>query len=471
MTMLLLALGCDPAEEVDGPGACEAASERIGDLVCADRIDDRDTWKALSTEAGVVDQDRTVKYLVPVEDSLPVPTAFVNSQRYELHYDFLREAFPESYGMLQWNDYVAMIIDPSLRAYYGGNVGEYVENDGSKRFGFIVWDNPQDASTTTTYEEVLFTWRTLQAAFGLCDLMFVPWSENQRAAAETWDDAPFAIRFDDSVVYEAYTPGDGYGTLRFVALDDLEAAEADGEFGWQDIVVLDEAPMDLERVVSGVVTGTRQAALSHLNVRMSSRGTPNCYIPEPWTRLAAWEGQLVHFECGETGYSVGAADPDDAAAWWDELRPDPVTVPAVDDDWEEVVNLLDVPTDSATERAAALSRYGSKGSNLATLYQRVDRDLQLDGFVVPFAFYDRFMRQNVWEADTGDGAEMLSFADTLVRWHDDTSFRNDATVRSARLSALRAAMQTAPVDDADLAVRSEERRVGKECRSRWSPYH
>jgi len=24
---------------------------------------------------------------------------------------------------------------------------------------------------------------------------------------------------------------------------------------------------------------------------------------------------------------------------------------------------------------------------------------------------------------------------------------------------------------ADLVVRSEERRVGKECRSRWSPYH
>ena len=24
---------------------------------------------------------------------------------------------------------------------------------------------------------------------------------------------------------------------------------------------------------------------------------------------------------------------------------------------------------------------------------------------------------------------------------------------------------------ADLQVRSEERRVGKECRSRWSPYH
>ena len=27
------------------------------------------------------------------------------------------------------------------------------------------------------------------------------------------------------------------------------------------------------------------------------------------------------------------------------------------------------------------------------------------------------------------------------------------------------------VDGLDLSARSEERRVGKECRSRWSPYH
>ena len=28
-----------------------------------------------------------------------------------------------------------------------------------------------------------------------------------------------------------------------------------------------------------------------------------------------------------------------------------------------------------------------------------------------------------------------------------------------------------PLDDPEAAERSEERRVGKECRSRWSPYH
>ena len=28
-----------------------------------------------------------------------------------------------------------------------------------------------------------------------------------------------------------------------------------------------------------------------------------------------------------------------------------------------------------------------------------------------------------------------------------------------------------PIIDYDTTTRSEERRVGKECRSRWSPYH
>ena len=31
--------------------------------------------------------------------------------------------------------------------------------------------------------------------------------------------------------------------------------------------------------------------------------------------------------------------------------------------------------------------------------------------------------------------------------------------------------QDLEIDSADAVDRSEERRVGKECRSRWSPYH
>src|SRR2546430_17166391 len=41
----------------------------------------------------------------------------------------------------------------------------------------------------------------------------------------------------------------------------------------------------------------------------------------------------------------------------------------------------------------------------------------------------------------------------------------------AALHAIRGAGRKVPVNLVLVAERSEERRVGKECRSRWSPYH
>ena len=39
------------------------------------------------------------------------------------------------------------------------------------------------------------------------------------------------------------------------------------------------------------------------------------------------------------------------------------------------------------------------------------------------------------------------------------------------LQAGKDVVSAVTLSDADIANRSEERRVGKECRSRWSPYH
>ena len=41
----------------------------------------------------------------------------------------------------------------------------------------------------------------------------------------------------------------------------------------------------------------------------------------------------------------------------------------------------------------------------------------------------------------------------------------------AMANAIAEAAGADAIDVADFAERSEERRVGKECRSRWSPYH
>ena len=43
--------------------------------------------------------------------------------------------------------------------------------------------------------------------------------------------------------------------------------------------------------------------------------------------------------------------------------------------------------------------------------------------------------------------------------------------RRATLAAAGIEHTTMPVDLDEDGIRSEERRVGKECRSRWSPYH
>ncbi|MDP2306152.1 MAG: PEP/pyruvate-binding domain-containing protein [Pseudomonadota bacterium] len=450
LALVLLLAGCEappPPEELDET-ACAEASERVGGTVCLHRIEDRAQWESVAVVADVVDQDRTTKYLVPVSSGEVLPTVFVNANRYYLHYDFLREAFPDAFAALTWGQYVAMIIDPSVRRYFGGDVTEYIEADGSRRFGFIVWDDPADASTTITYDEVLTVWTELQGRFRLGALMFAPNSSNQRAAAATWVDAPFAIRGEDNLAYEAYTEGVGFGTVRRVPLAELAAATAAASFGYQDILVLDEAPFDVERIVSGIVTGSRQGTLSHLNVRSAARGTPNCYLEDPFAALAAWEGVLVRFECGVESWSIGAATPEEAEAFWEELRPEPVTIPAADLSVTEPLDLLDVPTDTVAERDLALVRYGAKGANLATLYQRIDPGYQIDGLVVPFAWYDSFVRTNTWDVD----GETLTFQATLDRWLVDATFTSDAAFRAERLAELRAAMLEAPVDPAQLVT-------------------
>jgi hypothetical protein len=449
MLILLIAalVGCkQPPTVVLDDTACADASERLGKTVCLSRIEDRDDWEAVSIDPGIVDQALATKYMVPAVDDAALPPLFVNANVYALHYDFLLEAFPDDFSGMTWAQYVAMLVDPEVRQYFGGEIAEYISPDGSHRFGFIVWDDPADASTTVTYQQVLAVWEALQPRFRVGELMFAPNSSNQRAAAATWTDAPFPIRGEDNLQYEAYNQAVGYGTVRFLPLADLATATQEATFGYQDILVLDEAPMDLERVVSGAVTGSRQGSLSHVNVRAAARGTPNCYIAQPWETLASWEGELVRFECGADDFSIAAATPEDAQAWWDDFRPAPVTIPTADHDATEPVGLLDVPTDTVAERDTALARFGAKGANLAALYQRIDPDVQIPGFVYPFAGYDAFMRSNSW---TYDGVTR-TFADTLTAWLADDTFLTDGGVRATRLDALRQAMLVAPVDPAEL---------------------
>lgn len=453
--------GLDTSPDVDDTGDddpivdepdCAEAEARLGYPACEPRIPDAETFEAVTLPAGTVDQIRVGKYLVPAVADARVPPVFLYVNAFPLHYEFLTTAFPDEFTGLTVAEYEALVLNPGTREFYGGTFSLYLSSDGPF-YGFTVWDNPADTSTTVTQADVTAAYTTLQERFNLDTLAWVPYSAAQAAAAETWVGTPFdIIGVGSDIEYEAYNPAVGYGSLRLYDLADFTDASLAGEFSYQDIVVIDMAPSDIERVVSGIVTGTRQGDLSHLNVRSLARGTPNCFVKEPLTKLADWADKLVRFECGEESYTIEEATPEQATAFWDALRPDPVVVCDPDAVTRTFPGLFELPTDSPTQRANNVCTYGSKGSNLAALYQRIDPVYQLDGFLLPMSYYLDFVNTGTWTVDLGSGEGTYTFQETLDAWIADPEFQTDGGLRSSRLLALQSAMHAAPVDDALIAA-------------------
>lgn len=445
----------DTAETVIDETACAEAEALLGYPACEHRIPDDDTFNAVTIASSAVDQMRVGKYLVPVNEDSRIPPVFLYVDPFSLHYDFLITAFPDIFSGLATSEYEQLTINPDAREFYAGTISLYL--DGSDFFyGFTIWDDPEDDTSVPKQADVTTAWQTLQERFEIGELAFVPSSEAQSVEAATWSDTPFTVRGLAEVEYEAYNTGAAYGTLRLYTLEELEAATEEAEFGYQDIVVIEDAPSDLERVVSGIVTGTRQGDLSHLNVRSLARGTPNCYILDPLGSLAAYADTLVRFECGESAYSVEAASQDDAEAWWDSIRPDPVDICSPDLDTAAFVGLLEADTATLEERSELRCLYGAKGANLATLYQRIDADYQFPGFLIPFHYYDQFVHTATWSVDLGAGEAEHTFAETIDAWHEDKEFLTDAAIRRDRLESLREAIEDAPIDDALIAALVEE---------------
>jgi len=454
ISLLLVASGC-PASEPDQepptpaptePQPCDVAEQRLGQRVCVHSIDDWKSWQQLALPSSAHDQIAFTKYLSPVRDDARLPALFMNVNIYSLHYDLLVQAFPEQFPLLSHGEYNDVILS-AQREFTAGTLVQFTKK-GEPQFGFTVVDDPADVEVTVTYEQALTTWEHLSAQLHLGELAFLPKTNNQAAAAATWG-APFPIAgTDDSLEYEVYTRAVGYGTIRFYDLEELGAATEEVAFGFEDILVLDEAPADIEQVISGAVTGTRQGELSHLNVRSAARGTPNCFIPLPAQALAKWEDRLVRLECGADQLTIEETTPAEAEAFWQQLRPEPLQIPEADFSWTAMEGLLEVATADATERAAALARYGSKGANLATLYQRTDAAIQLRGFLVPFHYYDTFMATGTWDVDLGGDKAPHSFADTIDYWLTDESFTADGLLRRQRLETLRDAIRASSVDPA-----------------------
>ncbi len=425
----------------DGP--CEKRSAQEGRLICRHDVGSAEDWQEMSFAFIAQSQLRESKYVMAVSDVFDVPVTFADVHAYTLHYDLLQAAYSDQFSNVISSQYLKLATSGATRELVVGSIREYAGETGSW-FGFTIVDSA-GKDLVISFDQAKATLDALQPHF-FAPLQFIPETVAQLDAVLTWPDVSFVF-LQDAVHYEVYNPGVAFGTIRLLTPADLLARKETGNISHTEILVFNEAPVDIEHVVSGIVTGTRQGMLSHLNVRSMTRNTPNCFVSMPHTVFAEWQDKLVRFECGQTETTIAAATITEAEQFWDNLKPVPVQVPEVDDEEVRLQNLTEIPVADATQRKAAITAYGAKGSNLAMLYRLVDPALQLKGFLIPFSYYMRFMAEQSWTRTINDAPVSRTFDETVSDWLNDDAFRNDSAYRYSQLNALQAAMSAAPVPD------------------------
>lgn len=222
-----------------------------------------------------MDQIRSAKYLLPARADARLPPLFLNGARHPLHYDFLVEVFPELFPTLTPKDYLRLLFDAEVRELVVGSVTQYRRREGGKRWGFTISGDPAQPGFITCDDVRAVHGELKRRLPDARDLGVAP-SDQQQLADFPNCGVPFIDPGD--VAYEAYHRAAAFGTVRRFRGPELAFAVEQAEVGFRDLVVVDEAPSDIETVVSAVVTGTRQGPLSHVAVRSAARGTPNCYV-------------------------------------------------------------------------------------------------------------------------------------------------------------------------------------------------
>ena len=119
----------------------------------------------------------------------------------------------------------------------------------------------------------------------------------------------------------------------------------------------------------------------------------------------------------------------------------------------------------------------TSASHLNKFYITLDeiRDRKFDGMIITGAPVEdiSFEEVDYWE----ETCEIMDWAETHVTstiyicWAAQAAFYHFYGINKAQLPHKLFGIYEHNVSNRKIPLRSEERRVGKECRSRWSPYH
>jgi pyruvate, water dikinase len=442
----LLALACGPVE--DEPATEPVCGLDDGDPrgpACSTFVGTDEAFETLSLPlAGVPGWQRATKYTVPAsEEATAIPALVQNVNRYKVHRDFLEAFFLPG---LDLGTYADMVIRRETRQYFAGNLIQIDDSALGRVYGFTIY-TLASTSEQLQIDEVLHVFEELSAVVGAGSLVYT-FEPSDLLGAETaraWVDPGFPIVYpfeSGGPTVEVYTPGAGCGRVRRLSVEGLDAAVAEGTIGYRDLVVVDGVPFDIDTVVAGLVTGTRQWELSHVNVRLAHRGTPNLFVADALSAMAAWDGQLVRLEALHSStdgdadsYSVTPIDEAEAEACWDLQRPQIDDLPATDREYRAFDGLREMDVDDEPVPLAA--RFGGKAAGLAKLYAFLDDSYEVPGFGIPFAWFEDFLDETTIADPRDEAAAEIPLRDFVARLAEDPEVAADALLRHEQLALLR----------------------------------
>jgi hypothetical protein len=424
--------------------SCASRNAKLQRLVCLNKIVSANDWHRIAKPSSVKTVQRISKWMMPAnQDARLSQGFFVNTNVFKLHWKMLKGVYPDLFPGITALKYSLLVIQDRPE-FNSGEIKERLYK-GKTIYTFSVWGNPSLKKTDISFEEVLDNYQAISEIFPLRPLLFEPSNRSQRLLSKRWGSKDFSVFRNSKIEYEVYSQQQSYGYLKLLSTDGLEEAQKDFSIGYQDLLVLDEAPIELNQPIAGSVTASRQADLSHLNILNIARGTPNCFIKNAHKALAGWQGKLVLFSCNEFDWNIEIASLEDAQSWWARRQSNSVDIIETNRKITELSSLLELPIKTTKQRELAVSVYGSKGANLAGLYQNIDPQYQLKGFLIPAYYYQQFMTEQGWQKDLGTGEKWVSFAETIDTWLGDDEFQSSSAIRHKRLKKLRKAMRRAGV--------------------------
>jgi hypothetical protein len=395
--------------------------------------------------------ERLTKYLVPArEDPALLPPLFQNVARYPFHREFLGLVFPDRFPNLTLEEYYRLVEVRATRRYYAGELYRFDGADGPFH-GFAVFTREAEPAELLTAAETKGIYEALSRVIDLRPLVYAPRSIPAFLAAREWVNPGFPIHLGSAGDnYQAYTRAVNYGRVRILTVAEFERENAGGRLTWQDILVLERAPTDIEGVVAGVITAEPQGELSHVALRTARRGTPNAYLPGALVAFGPLAGKLIRLEVKPAEYLAAEAPLAEAEAWWAAHRPRLSALPEIDAAHAGLDSLAEIDLAGAPE-----SRFGGKAVNFAHLQRLLTGDLEryrAPAFAVPMRYYLEFLRANRIFSLKQPGRR-VTYEEYLQELLAQDSFLGDSTERFLGLAAFRHEMMESGVVDPDLVAR------------------